>query len=50
MKKIQTPISNSIGNQEIRICTRVEFSSGGSACTRTPRSVRRPTRPGSLGA
>ena len=51
MKKIQTPISSSIGNQETSTPNSDgTFSSVGAAVIRTPLSIRRPTRPGSDGA
>jgi hypothetical protein len=36
MKKIQTPISSSIGNQETKIFIRKDCSSSGLASTLTP--------------
>ena len=43
MKKIQTPISSSIGNQEMKICARKLCSSSGLASTLTPYLTRSPT-------
>ncbi len=51
MKKIHTPISSSIGNHETRTPNSDGmFSSTGDAVIRTPFSIRRETRPGSVGA
>ena len=51
MKKIHTPISSSIGNQEISTPNSDgTFSSTGAAVMRTPLSVSRLTRLGSFGA
>ncbi len=43
MKKIHTPISSSIGNQEMKICARNDCSSSGLASTLTPYLTRSPT-------
>ena len=51
MKKIQTPIKSSIGNQDTSTPSRDGMlSSTGAAVIRTPRSLRRLTRFGSSGA
>ena len=51
MKKIQTPISSSIGNQDTSTpSSEGMLSSTGAAVIRTPCSVRRLTRLGSSGA
>ena len=51
MKKIQTPISSSIGNQDTSTPSRDGMlSSTGAAVIRTPRSESRLTRFGSSGA
>ncbi len=49
MKKIQTPISNSIGNQLMNSCARKLCSSSGFASTLTPYLTRSPTIQMSLG-
>ena len=50
MKKIHTPISSSIGNHDTRTPNSDgTFSSTGDAGIRTPVSINRPTRPGSVG-
>ena len=43
MKNTQTPISSSIGNQEMKICARKDCSSSGLASTFTPYLTRSPT-------
>jgi hypothetical protein len=50
MKKIHTPISSSIGNQETRIPNSDgTFSSNGAAVIFTPLSISRVTKSGSFG-
>ena len=47
IKKIHTPISSSIGNQETKIFIRSDCSSSGLASTWTPSFMRSPTIQGS---
>ena len=47
MKKIQTPISSSIGNHDTKMFMRSEGSSSGLASTVTPYFMRSPTIHGS---
>ena len=45
MKKIHTPISSSIGNQEMKACARKDGGSGCLTSNFTPLLTRSPTRP-----